>query len=101
MQVTYRQRLALKKAQIEDDFEISRSILVQENQRTKENQKITKQSTIQKERLEADISAFEKQNDPAHREKVVSKHSQQYLMQAQKDTDRECKAIEAEFEAKI
>jgi len=31
MQVTYRQRLALKKSQIEDDFEISRSILVQEN----------------------------------------------------------------------
>lgn len=51
---------------MEEDFEINKQILFQENIRKKESQKIIIQSNRQRKIIEADCEVFDKQNDPNH-----------------------------------
>jgi hypothetical protein len=43
--------------------------------RKKENQKMMKQSALYKDRLQAEVDAIEKENDPEKRKEVIGKHA--------------------------
>ena len=76
LQITYKQRLNNKKIQLEEDFEINKNILAQDNLRKKENFKIIMQSKSKTKLIENDIEAYKKSSDPTYKQQLIKGKSE-------------------------